>query len=157
VRKGLFEAQWEYKVVKKRVLLKSLEGEDVEAIELDVLGWSVAILCAYEDEYAPLKVMNTSVKKLQDDKKREDASFEYVGWRFDGKWQDGWYVSELANIPSREELISKLLYLVKYPLQWFAMAMSEIAKKWEWKDVKVGDLIVEKAVEAAPAAEEKAE
>jgi ribosomal protein L10 len=47
------------------------------------------------------------------------------------KWNNGEYVTELANIPSREELLSKLAYLFNYPIQSFACVVDQIAKKQE--------------------------
>jgi hypothetical protein len=38
-------------------------------------------------------------------------------------------VEELANVPTKEELYSKLCYLFNYPLQSFAVVLNEIAKK----------------------------
>jgi len=47
-----------YKVVKKRVFLKAIESTDNESVDESLLEDSVAILCAYDDEYAPLKVVH---------------------------------------------------------------------------------------------------
>jgi len=127
IRKDLIDKNATYKVVKKRVLIKSLQWTKLEAIALESLEGSVAMMCAYDDEFAPLKVVhqhNTSYKKA-----KLEFGFEYVGGRFDGKRQDGSYVMELATISSKEELLSKLLYLIKYPIQSLAVALNEVAKK----------------------------
>ena len=82
---------------------------------------------AHDDEFGPLKVINKYLKEFKKDNKKSEFSF-LGGW-FEKKWQGGEYVNELANVPSKEELISKLCYLFNYPLQSFAVALSEIAKK----------------------------
>lgn len=35
----------------------------------------------------------------------------------------------MANVPSKEELISKLMFLLKYPMQSLASVVDQIAKK----------------------------
>ena len=40
-------------------------------------------------------------------------------------------MTELANVPAKEELLSKLAYLFNYPLQSFACVVNEVAKKQE--------------------------
>ena len=50
------------------------------------------------------------------------------GW-YGNAWKDAAYVSELANIPSKEELVGKFLYLLKYPIQATAGVLDQIAKK----------------------------
>jgi hypothetical protein len=53
----------------------------------------------------------------------------FLWGRFGKKRESAEYVSDLANIPSKEELLSKLAYLFNYPLTSFACVLSEIAKK----------------------------
>jgi ribosomal protein L10 len=43
-------------------------------------------------------------------------------------WKEGSYVTEIASLPSKEELISKLLFLLKYPVGSFARVINEVAK-----------------------------
>jgi ribosomal protein L10 len=35
----------------------------------------------------------------------------------------------LASLPSKEELLSKFLYLLKYPIQSFAATLKQVADK----------------------------
>jgi len=67
------------------------------------------------------------LKAFKKDKK--GSEFSFIGGWFEKKWQDGNYVDELANVPTKEELLSKLCYLFNYPLQSFACVISEVAKK----------------------------
>jgi len=76
-------------------------------------------------------------------------------------------VNELANVPTKEELLSKLCYLFNYPLQSFACVVSEVAKKNDGavEEVKVEAKVEEVKVKAeepkaetpAPAEEAKVE
>jgi ribosomal protein L10 len=49
----------------------------------------------------------------------------------DKKWLDQATMTEVANLPSKEELIGKMLFLLKYPAQSFASVVDQIAKKGE--------------------------
>lgn len=162
IRKELARDNGTYTVVKKRVFLKSLEGTQLEMISLDDLNDSVAIVISYEDEFAPLKVVNNHNKSFKKDKK--EYGFEFLGGWFDGQWKDAAHVTELADIPSQEELISKLLYLIKYPLQSLTMVADQIAKKATDENTLVKDLVApatetveEKKEEAVEATDEKTE
>ncbi len=129
LRKQLKKAGGQLMIVKKRLLLKSLEKGHVEKIEHSQLPGSLMLLISKDDKspFAPLKVVNDYVKMV----KKENLPYQvrYVGGWIDKIWKEDTYVSELANLPSKEELISKLLYLMKYPVTSFARVINEVAKK----------------------------
>ncbi len=110
--------------------MKALEQAGYETVDLDKLEGSVVVLYANGEAYAPLKVVNKFAKEFAGDKNTK-AAFKFLGAWYDKKWADGDYVTELANIPSREELLSKLCYLFNYPLQSFACVVDQVAKKQE--------------------------
>lgn len=116
-------------IVKKRLLLKSLSAGHVESVEHSQLPGSLMLLISKDEAapFAPLKAVNDYVKMA----KKEGLPFQvkYVGGWIEKTWKEDSYVSELANLPSKEELISKLLYLMKYPVTSFARVISEVAKK----------------------------
>ena len=107
--------------------LKEAGYENVAEGELE---GSVVVLYANGEEYAPMKVVNKYAKEFAADKE-SNASVKFLGWWYDKKWHNAEYVNELANIPSREELLSKLAYLFNYPLQSVACVIDQIAKKAE--------------------------
>ena len=130
VRKEVLGAEWKFNVVRKRLFMKALEQAGYETVALDELEGSIVVLYANGDEYAPLKVVNKYAKQFASDKTSK-TGFKFLGAWYDKKWSDGAYVTELANIPSREELLSKLAYLLNYPVQSFACVVDQIAKKQE--------------------------
>ena len=75
---------------------------------------------------APLKVISDYAKVVK--KEWLPYKIEYVGWWMEKVWKEWSYVSEIANLPSKEELISKLLFLFKYPATTFAKVIDEVAK-----------------------------
>jgi large subunit ribosomal protein L10 len=115
--------------VKKRVLLKGLDG--VDGVTEEMLKGSIAVLYSNnaDDAYAPMKVLQVHLKKWK--KAKLPYAVEYVAGFFDGVWKDGTYTTELADLPSKEELIGKLLFLMQYPVSSFARAVKAIGEKKE--------------------------
>ncbi len=74
-----------------------------------------------EDPVAAAKVLNDFAKK--DDKVVVKAG------SYDGKVMTAAEVAQLASIPSRDELLSKLLYVMKAPLSGFARGLAALAEK----------------------------
>ena len=147
-------------IIKKRIFVKAIKDVGLEEINVDALEGSVFALYAHENEFGPLKVINKYLKELKKDNK--GSEFIFLGGWFEKKWQGAEYVNELANVPTKEELLSKLCYLFNYPLQSFACVLSEIAKKSgvveEVKaEVKEEVKVEEVKVEETPTAEVKAE
>ena len=112
-----------YKVVKKKVFSRAIEKIWYE-IDLSKLSDSISVLFLQDDWISTLKVVEAFKKTWK--KEKAASKLEYLwGW-FDGKWQGADYVSVLATLPSKEELIWKLMYMVKYPLTWFVTVNSNL-------------------------------
>ena len=74
-----------------------------------------------EDPVAAAKVLFNFSKK--------DDKIVVKAGSYDGKVLDAAEVGQLASIPSREELLSKLLYVMKAPLSGFARGLAALAEK----------------------------
>lgn len=130
IRKSVMDIGWKFNVVRKRLFFIALKEAWYEWITLEDLDWPVAALYANGDQHGPLKVINKFLKQYKKEAKK--SSFSFLWWWFDKKWQNWEYVNDLANMPSKEELISKLAYIFNYPLQWFAGVLDQISKKlWD--------------------------
>jgi large subunit ribosomal protein L10 len=127
MRKELAPTQGKFSIIRKRLFLRALKDAGLEEVGLEKLEGPVVALYAKGDEFAPLKVINKYLKEFKVDDK--GTSVVFLGGWFGKKREDAPYVIELANIPSKEELLSKLAYLFNYPLTSFACVLSEIAKK----------------------------
>jgi len=127
IRIELKAADGKMNIIKKRIFLRALKDAGLEDVKVDVLEGPVFALYAHENEFGPLKVINKYLKEFK--KNNKGSEFSFIGGWFEKKWQGGEYVNELANVPTKEELLSKLCYLFNYPLQSFACVLSEIAKK----------------------------
>lgn len=127
VRKDVLVNEGKLNVVRKRLFLRALKDTGLEEVTVDQLDGSIFALYANENEFGPLKVVNKYLKEFKTENKW--AEFAFVGGWFEKKRQSGDYVSELANVPSKEESLAKLCYLFNYPLSSLACVISEIAKK----------------------------
>ncbi len=128
LRIALEDAQGKLQVVKKRVFLQGVSA-DLQGATLDELAGSIAVLYSYNetDEHAPLKVINTHKKKRA--KEKRAFGIEYVGGWYATSRQKAAYVAELANLPSKEELVGKFLFLLNHPVSGFARVLQAIADK----------------------------
>jgi large subunit ribosomal protein L10 len=107
-----------YRVSRKTLLARALKGQAEGT--LPELSGEVAI--AYgKDEIAP-------AREIYNFQKNHKGLLNILGGIFEGKFVDGVYMTELATIPSREVLLSKIAFLLKSPIQRLAIAVSEVAK-----------------------------
>ncbi len=114
-------------VIRKRLFLRSLESAGYQVVEHKDLDGAVVALYATEDEYAPLKEVQKYIKSLK--KADKKYGFEYVGGWFDKEWKDAEYVRTLADLPSKEELVGKLLFLLKHPVQKLVGTLDAVKNK----------------------------
>ena len=161
VRKDVLVQEGKLNVVRKRLFLRALKDAGLEEVNVDQLDGAIFALYANENEFGPLKAVNKYLKEFKAENK--GAEFSFVGGWFEKKRQGGEYVSELANVPSKEESLAKLCYLFNYPLSSLACVISEIAKKngapgeEKKEETKVEAKAEEVKTEETPVEEVKAE
>ena len=119
LRRSLRENGVGYKVSRKTLLKRALEGK-AEG-ELPELAGEVAIAYSKDAIASPREIYNFQ--------KTNKGLLSIIGGIFNGKFVDGAYMTEIATIPSKEVLLSKLAFLMKSPMQRFALALSEVSKK----------------------------
>lgn len=112
----------EYKVYKNRLLLKALNELGLTGFD-DILEGTTAVAFGMQDEVSGPRII---VKTSEDTKKMQVKAGILNGERIDAKM-----VEQLAKIPSKEVLISKLLYLLQSPVRSVAIALNAIAEKKE--------------------------
>lgn len=116
-------------VVKKRIFINHAKDAGLNGGTLDEIEGSAIVLYSYQDEFAPLKVIAKYVKQWKKEDKK--YSFDYLwGW-FDNEWKNKEYVTSLANLPSKAELVWKFLFLMNYPLTGFVRTLDQIKNKQE--------------------------
>jgi len=118
LRRDLRNQNVAYRVSRKTLLKRALSGK-AEG-ELPELSGEVAI--AYgADQIAP-------AREIYNFQKAHKGILNILGGIFEGKFVGGEKMTEIAMIPSREILLSKLAFLLKSPMQRLALAVNEVAK-----------------------------
>jgi len=120
LRKALREAGCEYKVYKNTLMKRAFEGTDFAQMD-DLLDGPSAIAISKEDATAPIRIINNIAK--------EADKLEFKCAVVEGTYYDVDGVKALATIPSREELISKLLGSLQSPITNIARVLKQIAEK----------------------------
>lgn len=122
LRKTLREAGVEYKVYKNTLVTLAAKELGLEGI-VEYLEGPVSIAFGYEDATAPARVLNDFAKA--------NKKLELKAGIVDGTIYDSEKIKVLAEIPSKEVLIAKLLGSIKSPVSNFAYLLSAIKDKKE--------------------------
>lgn len=120
LRKALREEGVSYKVYKNTFITSAVKGTDFESIVPNLEG-PTAIAISKTDATAPARV----IAKFAKDAK----ALEIKGGVVEGTYYDAKGIGEIATIPSRDELISKLLGSLQSPITNFARVMNQLAEK----------------------------
>lgn len=147
LRKQLREAGITYKVYKNTMMNFAFKGTDFEALAPYLEGPS-AVAISTEDATAPARVLCKFAK--------EADKLEIKGGVVEGIAYDAKGIGEIAKIPSREELLSKLLGSIQSPITNFARVMNQLAEKGGASECEA-PAKEEAAAEEAPVAEAPAE
>ena len=120
LRKQLREAGVTYKVYKNTMMNFAFKGTDFEGLAPYLEGPS-AVAISTTDATAPARIL---AKFAKDAKALEIKAGVVEGLVYDAKGMQA-----IAQIPSREELISKLLGSLQSPITNFARVMNQLAEK----------------------------
>ena len=143
LRKQLREAGVTYKVYKNTLMTRAFEGTDFESLA-PVLEGPSAIAISTEDATAPARVIAKFAKSA--------PALEIKAGVVEGTFYDANGMMAVASVPSREELLSKLLGSIQSPITNFARVLNQIAENGGSADAPAA----EAPVEEAPAAEAEA-
>ncbi len=119
LRRELREAGVVYKVYKNTMLHLAFDGTDFAQLDKDLEG-PTAIAFGIDDETAPARILNNFAKEAE--------ALEIKSAVVDGEYYDQAAVKVLATIPSKDELISKLLGSLQSPITNFARVVKQIAE-----------------------------
>ena len=122
LRKELREAGVEYSVVKNTLIKLAINGTALESMS-EVLEGTTAIATSKEDYVAAARILNNYAK--------DHENFKLKAGYLDGQAISMEKLSELANLPSRETLLSMVANVFSAPIAGFARAVQAIADKAE--------------------------
>ena len=140
LRKELREAGVTYKVYKNTLMNFAFKGTDLETLSQYLEGPS-AVAISKDDATAPARIICKFAKTAD--------KLEVKGGVVEGIAYDAAGIASIASIPSREELLSKLLGSLQSPITNFARVIKQVAEKGDASDVVAAE-------EAAPAVEAEA-
>ena len=118
LRSKFREAGVEYKVYKNNLVKLAIKESDFEGLSADLTGPN-AIAFGYEDPVTPAKV----VKDFSKDHKNLELKAGVV----EGMYYDTAKIIEIADIPSREVLLSRLVGSFQAPISGFARLLKSIS------------------------------
>ena len=122
LRKKFREANVEYKVYKNTLVRRAAEkvGNMDKFDDVNLVG-SNAFAFGIDDAIAPAKI----AKEFAKTHPKLELKMAYV----EGEFYDAQNLDKLANIPSREVLIAKLLGSFKAPMSNFVYMLDALSKK----------------------------
>ena len=120
LRAQLFHAKVEYHVVKNNLARIAFNKHKITVLD-DLLTGPTAIALAMDDALAPARVLSKFAK-------------DHVKLSIKGGWLDGQLMTDkdvkaLANLPSKEVLLSKMLGSMKSPITGIVQVLAGPARK----------------------------
>jgi len=120
LRRKLREAGVDYKVYKNSMVNFAIKGTAYEGIEKFLSGPS-SFAISYDDPMTAARVLVKEVKAI--------PALEFKAGVVEGQVYDAEGIQAIAEIPSRDELLSKLLGSFKSPMAAFARVINAVAEK----------------------------
>ena len=138
LRKAMREADVTYKVYKNTMMNFAFKGTEFEPL-CEYLNGPNAIAVSKSDATAPARVLAKFAKTA--------PTLKMIGGVVEGKYYDEKQVAALATVPSRDELLGKLLGSIQSPISNLARVLNQIA------EAKNGGAAPAEEAAEAPAAE----
>lgn len=119
LRRAVESAGGRYKVVKNTVAERAAQGTPAEPILKNLTGTN-SIAFTTTDPVALAKVLTKVAKDV--------PAFKFSMGVVEGRVISLHEISQLANLPSRDELMSKIMFLLNAPAQRMASALAGVAR-----------------------------
>ncbi len=122
LRKELREAGVSYKVYKNTLINLAVKGTEFESLS-QVLEGPTALAVSKDDATAPARILHNFAKTA--------PALELKAGIVEGTYYDADAIKAVAAIPSRDELLGRLLGSIKSPISNLARVLNQIAEKQE--------------------------
>lgn len=119
LRKAVRGAGGKYRVIKNNLAEKAAEGTAAEAVLKGLRGMT-SMAYTSNDPVALAKALTTYAKA--------NPTFTFKAGLVEGRVIEIKAINDLANMPSREEILSKLLFLINAPAQRLVTAMNAVGR-----------------------------
>jgi large subunit ribosomal protein L10 len=120
VRKNLRKENVQYKVVKVTLLRKALSTLGINSESLKYAG-PIAVAVSEEEETAPARILKSMIK--------ENPQIVFDGGIFNQEFVGGDMVNKLAMIPSKQQLLGQLVYVLTGNVRGLLYALNGIKDK----------------------------
>ena len=131
LRKKLREAGVDYVVAKKTLYKIALQKNNLPEVSDEILAGPVGAAIGYNDVVIPVKILNEFIKDAE--------QFQILGGIVEGKVVNKAQAKALAQLPSREQLLAKLVGSLKSPLYGIHGALSGVLRKFVYAMAAVRD------------------
>ena len=119
LRKVVRGAGGKYRVIKNNIAEKASEGTAAEAVLKGLRGMT-SLAYTTKDPVALAKALTTYAKN--------NPSFTFKAGLVEGRVIDIKAINDLANMPAKEEILAKLLFLINAPAQRLVTAMNAVGR-----------------------------
>lgn len=119
LRKAVRGAGGKYKVVKNNLAGKASEGTKAQDLMKDLVGMT-SLAYTQKDPVALAKALTTYAKAV--------PAFTFKAGMVEGRVIDIKSIQDLANMPSREAIFSKVLFLINASAQRLVTAIGGVAR-----------------------------
>lgn len=129
-----------YEVVKNTLALRAIDGKALGSLKEHFVG-PTAVVYSAKDPVALAKALTDFAKDV--------PAIQFKAGLVESRTIPAGQIKEIAQLPSREDLIAKLLFLLQSPIVRFARVLAAVPQSF----VAVLDQIGKKKGEGEPAAE----
>jgi len=123
LRSDMRKAGVEYVVLKNGIVERAAKAAGIDESFCELLKGPSAFAFGVEDAVAPAKVLKDAIKKYK--------KCEIKGGLINGAVTDAAGMNTLADLPSREVLLARMLGSMLSPVSGLAIVLDQIAKKGE--------------------------
>ncbi|MCF0135996.1 MAG: 50S ribosomal protein L10 [Lachnospiraceae bacterium] len=120
MRKAMREAGVDYKVYKNTMIKRAIENTVFEPLTSQLDG-PTAVAFGYDDATSAARALDKFVAQYD--------VLQYKGGIIEGQYYNDQEMVAIGKIPSKEQLLSRLLGSFKAPMSSFARVIKEVAKK----------------------------
>ena len=119
LRKAVRGAGGKYRVIKNNLAEKASEGTPAESVLKGLRGMT-SMAYTTKDPVALAKALTTYAKA--------NPTFTFKAGLVEGRVIDIKAINDLANMPAKEEILAKLLFLINAPAQRLVTAMNAVGR-----------------------------
>ena len=121
LRRRIREVGGTYVVVKNRLVLRAIDGKALDELKGEFEG-PTAVAFSDDDPVSLAKTLTEYAKEV--------PALEFKTSLVEGQSIQAGEVKEIASLPSREELITKLVFLLQSPISSFVRILGALPKQF---------------------------